>query len=153
MATRATESGKPVLTVTNTGDPVAEAVIDRGLAAFNAAAAGYQDWLALNVTVADPASGATIGGMIGRTSYGLLFIDLLFLPEALRGNGIGGEILELAEAEARRRGCRAAVLYTISFQAPGFYEKHGYSAFGRVDCDPPGTARVFFGKNLVETGA
>ena len=35
----------------------------------------------------------------------------------------------------------AIVLYTISFQAPGFYEKLGYRRFGTIDCDPPGTSR------------
>ena len=35
------------------------------------------------------------------------------------------------------------MLYTISFQAPVFYERHGYRAFGKIDCDPPGTSRIF----------
>ena len=37
----------------------------------------------------------------------------------------------------------AAMLYTISFQAPGFYERHGWREFGRIPCDPPGTSRIF----------
>ena len=53
-----------------------------------------------------------------------------------------------AEEEARRRGCRAVVLYTISFQAPGFYEKRGYREFGRIACGPPGTSRIFMVKDL-----
>jgi hypothetical protein len=40
------------------------------------------------------------------------------------------------------------VLYTISFQAPGFYAKRGYRAFGKIDCDPPGTSRIFMVKDL-----
>ena len=58
------------------------------------------------------------------------------------------EILQIAEDEGRRRGCRSAVLYTISFQAPGFYERNGWAAFGEVPCDPPGTTRVFMSKHL-----
>jgi hypothetical protein len=57
-------------------------------------------------------------------------------------------MLRLAEDEARRRGCRAAVLYTISFQAPGFDEGHGYRILGEVGCEPPGTSRVFMTKAL-----
>jgi hypothetical protein len=40
------------------------------------------------------------------------------------------------------------LLYTVTFQAPGFYERHGWIEFGRVACDPPGTARVFMSKVL-----
>ena len=57
-------------------------------------------------------------------------------------------MLAAAEAEGTRRGCTAAVLYTISFQAPGFYERHGYRVFGTIDCAPPGTSRIFMSKNL-----
>jgi hypothetical protein len=36
----------------------------------------------------------------------------------------------------------------ISFQAPEFYEKHGYRVFGRVECLPPGTSRIFLTTEL-----
>jgi len=84
----------------------------------------------------------------GRTSLGLLFIDLFFIPADLRRDGLGGRLLQLAEDEARRRGCVNAVLYTINFQAPGFYERHGYRILGSVPCLPPGTSRIFMTKPL-----
>jgi GNAT superfamily N-acetyltransferase len=90
-----------------------------------------------------PAMRRVVGGMLGRTSLGLLFIDLVYLPVELRGRQIGTHMLQMAEEEAVRRGCRGAVLYTISFQAPGFYQRHGWREFGRIPCDPPGTSRVF----------
>jgi len=46
-------------------------------------------------------------------------------------------MLAMAEEEARRRGCKRAVLYTISFQAPAFYARNGWRAFGEIPCDPP----------------
>ncbi|MFF0266372.1 hypothetical protein [Kribbella sp. NPDC004536] len=55
--------------------------------------------------VKDAATGATLGGLTGRTSLGLWFVDLLYLPDELRGTGLGSRILADAEAEARRRGC------------------------------------------------
>jgi hypothetical protein len=57
-------------------------------------------------------------------------------------------MLAMAEAEGRRRGCGSGVLYTISFQAPRFYERLGWTVFGEVPCDPPGTSRVFMTKKL-----
>lgn len=62
-----------------------------------------------------------IGGLLGRTSLGLLFIDLVFLPDTVRGQGFGSRIMQVAEEEARRRGCGASVLYTISLQGPAFW--------------------------------
>ena len=86
--------------------------------------------------------------MSGRTSLGLLFIDIVFLPAALRARDVGTRMMEMAEAEARRRGCRASVLYTISFQAPGFYQRLGWRVFGDIACEPPGTSRVFMTKEF-----
>jgi GNAT superfamily N-acetyltransferase len=86
--------------------------------------------------------------MLGRTSLGLLFLDLVYLPPVLRGQSMGSRMLGMIEQEAARRGCRSGALITISFQAPSFYERHGWREFGRVPCDPPGTFRVFMSKTL-----
>jgi len=139
---------EPELILTDNPDNEACELIDRGLGDYNADYAGYWDPRPLAVLVRDPVSGRVVGGMLGRTSLGLLFIDLVFLPESLRGRQIGTRMLQIAEEEALRRGCRRAVLYTISFQAPGFYERHGWREFGRVPCDPPGTSRVYMTKEL-----
>ena len=139
---------EPVLTVTDAPDEVACAAIENGLSTFNDAMVGFADRRALAVLVQDRETQRVLGGVLGRTSLGLLFIDLVFLPETLRRGGIGQRMIALAEAEALRRGCVASVLYTISFQAPGFYEKLGYREFGRVACLPPGTSRVFMTKEL-----
>ncbi|HVM77550.1 MAG TPA: GNAT family N-acetyltransferase [Stellaceae bacterium] len=136
------------LILTDAPDSESRRIIDDGLSGHNVEQAGYWDTRPLAVLVQDPASGRTLGGLIGRTSLGLLFVDLVFLPTELRGRDIGSRILRMAEEEGLRRGCRAAVLYTISFQAPGFYERHGWREFGRIACDPPGTARVFMTKAL-----
>jgi GNAT superfamily N-acetyltransferase len=138
----------PILTLTDTPDEEAHAILSEGLNAHNHEAAGYTDRQPLSVLVKDAESGKVIGGVIGRTSFGLLFIDIVYLPRSLRGRDIGTRMLDMAEAEGRRRGCRAAVLYTISFQAPRFYERLGWRVFGEIPCDPPGTSRVFMTKNL-----
>ncbi|WP_323121395.1 GNAT family N-acetyltransferase [Burkholderia alba] len=129
-------------------DDTAVDLISEGLSAFNVERTGVDDQRPLAVLAKDPATGEVLGGLTGRTSLGLLFIDLLYLPDALRGTGTGAELLRLAEAEGRARGCKSGVLYTISFQAPGFYEKFGWHRFGEVPCDPPGTSRVFMSKSL-----
>jgi len=140
------------IVLTDTPTDADHAAIDDGLADFNAEQAGYRDWRELAVLARDPATGQTIGGILGRTSLGLLFVDLVYLPKALRGQDIGSRMLGMVEQEAARRGCRSGALVTISFQAPGFYQRHGWKEFGRVPCDPPGTFRVFMSKTLPGPG-
>ena len=122
-------------------------VIGHGLDAFNDTQTGIKDRRLLAVLVKD-ASGKTLGGISGRSSLGLLFLDLVYLPESLRGDGLGSRLLAMAEEEGRRRGCKSAVLYTISFQAPEFYKRHGWRVFGEIACDLPGTSRIFMTKEL-----
>jgi len=123
-------------------------VIGDGLNAYNDEITKYSDRKPLAVVIKDLKTGKVIGGMLGRSSLGLLFIELVYLPMALRNNGVGSALLEIFENEGRARGCMSAVLYTISFQAPEFYEKHGWSRFGEVPCNPPGTSRIFLSKPL-----
>ncbi|MGL4965630.1 MAG: GNAT family N-acetyltransferase [Inquilinus sp.] len=139
----------PEIVLTETADDRLDALINDGLNAFNDAVAGYSDRRPLSVVVRDPVTGEILGGAKGRTSLGLLFVELFWLPEALRGSGLGSRILRMMEEEGRRRGCRSAVLFTISFQAPDFYRRHGWRVFGDIPCDPPGTSRVFMTKDLV----
>ncbi len=141
--------GDPEIVLTEEVDKQLEALIDDGLSAYNDAVTGYSDRRPLSVVVRDPESGEILGGAKGRTSLGLLFVELFWLPERLRGSGLGSRILRMMEEEGRRRGCRSAVLLTISFQAPDFYRRQGWRVFGEIPCDPPGTARVFMTKELV----
>ncbi len=139
---------EPLITVTDTPDPRVEKLIGDGLRRYNAEKSGIDDSRALAVVVSDPDTHEILGGISGRTSRGLLFVDLVYLPDTLRGEGLGRRLLALAEEEGRRRGCRAAVLYTSSFQAPGFYLRRGWRVFGEIPCDPPGSSRIFMTKAL-----
>jgi GNAT superfamily N-acetyltransferase len=143
----------PVIVITDSPDRQAWEAIAKGLSDFNDETTGISDHRPLAVIAQDPATGETLGGVAGRTSLGLLFLDVFYLPRQLRGSGLGSRILAMAEEEGRRRGCRAAVLYTISFQAPGFYQRHGWRIFGEIPCRPPGTKRVFMTKELLPDSA
>jgi GNAT superfamily N-acetyltransferase len=139
-----------ILTLTDAPADADEEVIRRGLDDYNLQKVGYRDWKPLAALAKDPDTGATVGGMIGRTSYGLLFIDTVFLPETARGQDIGSKLLAMMEQEGINRGCQSGFLYTVTFQAPGFYARHGWQEFGRIACDPPGTARVFMTKSFLQ---
>ena len=95
--------------------------------------------------------GATVGGLWGTTLFRWLRIELLFVPEALRGSATGTAIMAEAEAIAVARGCIGASLDTYSFQARGFYEKLGYTLVGTIPDFPPGGARHFLQKRFAAT--
>ena len=136
------------LTVTDAPGAEAEAIIEGRLHDFNRMKAGYVDSRPLAVLVRDAATSQVVGGLLGKTTLGLMFIDLVFLPEATRGKGVGSEMMRMAEEEARRRGCTTVVLFTIWFQAPAFYAGLGYQEVGRIECDPPGHTRICMKKHL-----
>jgi GNAT superfamily N-acetyltransferase len=141
------DSLTPEIVVTDTIDEQMREAIANGLDDFNDEVIGYGDRKALAVIVKN-ASGKVAGGALGRSSLGLLFLDLFYLPKSLRGSGLGTQILNAFEEEGRKRGCRSAVLYTLSFQAPQFYERNGWRIFGNIPCHPDGTSRVFLTKLL-----
>ncbi|XIA67485.1 GNAT family N-acetyltransferase [Bradyrhizobium sp. TZ2] len=100
----------------------------------------------LAVVLRDLESRRVLGGAMGLSSAGLLFLDSFSLPQEFRGRGLGTKILKEFEDEGRRRGCRSAFLYTISF--PDFYARNGWKALGRIPSDLPGTFRAIMTKNL-----
>jgi GNAT superfamily N-acetyltransferase len=141
-------TGDPTVTLSETRDPQAEAVVTGGLAAYNKETFGRVDTRTLDILVRDGTSGEIVGGLLGRSSLGLFFLDLFYLAKELRHAGLGSRMIALAEDEARRRGCTAAFVYTVTFQAPDFYERHGYRRFGEIACPPDGATRIFLSKTL-----
>jgi GNAT superfamily N-acetyltransferase len=111
-------TSEPILTLSAERDPRADEVVSGGLAAFNKAVFGRVDAQILDVLVREAESGEIVGGLLGHSSLGLFFLDLFYLPEELRGAGLGTRIMALAEGEAKRRGCTAAFVYTVRFRRP-----------------------------------
>ena len=125
-----------------------EKAMIRFLGAFNRTRAGPEGVQALGLLLR-PAPNAPIeGGVIGWSWYGWMHIAFVYLPENLRGAGLGRQLLQRAEAIARERGCRGLWLDTFSFQAPDFYRKLGYHEFGRLDGWPLGHSRYWMTKAL-----
>src|SRR5262245_64454266 len=109
---------EPIVALTDTPTADENHAISSGLARFNEQQSGLRGGRPLAVIVRDPETRQPVGGLTGRTSLGVLFIDLFFLPDDLRGHGLGIRLLQLAAEEAQQRGCVRAVVYTITLQAP-----------------------------------
>ena len=124
-----------------------EPILQR-LLVYNEANGGPANYEAFAIRLSDTTTGADVGGIWARIYYAWLYVDLLYVPEAARGRDIGSRLLAKAEAFARRRGCTGVWLNTFSFQAPGFYRKRGYRAFGILSDYPRGGKLFFFRKSL-----
>jgi GNAT superfamily N-acetyltransferase len=138
----------PDIKVTDVLDPADVAVITDGLRAYDLNQMGYHDFRPLAVLVRDPQTGKVIGGLHGRSEFGLVYVAWFFLPEDWRGARIGSRVLAMAEEEGRRRGCTRIALTTLSIEAPGFYQKQGYNVAATIDCEPPGLTRYYMTKKL-----
>ncbi|NVD39466.1 GNAT family N-acetyltransferase [Ensifer sp. HO-A22] len=134
--------------VTDAPPAAALDAIGNGLTAFNAADVGPSERRPLAVIVGGPEAEGKRGGLSGYTAWGWLFVQWLWLPEDLRGQGLAGKLLAAAEEEARRRGCHGAWIDTFNPQARRAYERQGYEAFGELPDFPPGRSRVFLKKRL-----
>lgn len=89
------------------------------------------------------------GGLIGNRQGVWLNIKYLWVSEEIRGSGLGGQLMQAAEEEAKRQGCQHALVDTFSFQARPFYEKQGYELTMTLDDFPyPGIQRHYLSKAL-----
>lgn len=114
-------------------DPADEALILAGLSTFNdTELLGPTDRRPLAVFLRNDA-GAVIGGLVAHTARGWLYVRMLFVPDALRGQGYGSRLLQMAEAEARARGCKGAWLDTVNPDALRLYQRLGYTRCGAIE--------------------
>ena len=101
----------------------------------------------LNIYVEDD-SGELMAGLVGETFGNWLEIEYLFVKEDIRGQGIGSQLLQQAESEAKKRNCRFAFVNTYQFQAPAFYQKYGYKEVFTLKDYPYTGQRHYYQKDL-----
>lgn len=101
----------------------------------------------LNYVIKD--QGAVIAGIDAFLyHWKILFIDVLFVEEAYRGQNLGSALLAHTESIATQLGSTLAHVDTFDFQAKDFYLKQGYTIFGTLEDCPPGHERYYLKKVL-----
>lgn len=123
------------------------AIVLNGLRAYNRQHSSAPNWLPLTLLARD-LEGTIRGGLLGETGWNWLYVEILWIDEAYRGQGYGSALLAAAEKEAQNRGCSSVYLDTFDFQALPFYQQQGYSVFGVLEDYPPGSRRSFLQKHL-----
>jgi GNAT superfamily N-acetyltransferase len=91
-----------------------------------------------------------VAGISGNTWGGTCELRQFWVEESKRHRGLGTKLLQAAEREARRRGCTQIVLMTFSFQAPAFYERHGFQVVATLDDHPRGHRNMLMRKRLTQ---
>ena len=121
--------------------------IRASLTAFNDNIVGADNHTPMNLVEYDN-DGNVIAGLIGGTYWGWMYVDILWVDEKYRRQGIGSRLLQSAEKEAVRRGCHHVHLDTMSWQAPDFYKKHKYSVIATLPDIPNGNQKYLLMKKL-----
>ena len=117
-----------------------------GLIGYNNENLGKQKYKRIAVSLRE--RGEIVGGIVGEVWTNVLFIQLFWIEQKLRGKDYGTKLIGAIEDEARRFGATRSYVDTMSFQAPGFYRSCGYEEFGSIDGYPRGVTRHWLTKSL-----
>jgi len=90
----------------------------------------------------------TVGAIVVSFRWEAMHIETLWIDQSLRNQGLGTKLMEAVEKEAIKRKCYLSYTDTLSWQAPGFYEKLGYTLYGKLDNYPKGHSLSYFKKDL-----
>jgi GNAT superfamily N-acetyltransferase len=135
----------PSVSVERTIGKTKKAVLG-GLIGYNNEKLGRQKYKRLAVSLRE--RGKIVGGIVGEVWTSVLFIQLFWIEQELRGRDYGTKLIGAIEDEARRFGATRSYVDTMSFQAPGFYRSCGYKEFGSIDGYPGGVTRHWLTKSL-----
>lgn len=133
-----------------TEEEVRSGYVGRQLREFNYKHVGeYPEVQYIRLNARDP-DGQVVGGLRAIVFLYWLRVEVLWVSECARGNGVGSRLLAESERMAVTMGARNAMLETFEWQAPRFYEKHGYAEAGRLEDYVGGFYLATFRKQLVQ---
>ena len=90
-----------------------------------------------------------VGGLFAETQLAWLRISIMSVDPEWRSKGIGAALLVEAERHAIARGCRHAYVDTMDYQAPHFYQTHGFNVVGEIaDWDSHRHSKLLLSKRL-----
>ncbi len=135
----------PSISVERTIGQTKKAVLG-GLIGYNTEKMGKQKYKRLAISLRE--GNKIVGGIVGEVWTTVLFIQLFWIQQKLRGKHHGSKLIKAIEDEARRIGAERSYVDTMSFQAPGFYAACGYKEFGSIDGYPGDVTRHWLTKSL-----
>lgn len=130
--------------INNECDEIVDALV-QGVREYNGEKMDGEKSQPLTVTAHND-QGQLIAGVHGRTIYNQFLIHVAWVEKTHRKTGLGRQLMELAESEAKKRNCVAAQVDTLSFQAPDFYQRLGFEVVGLITGVPQSPDRFFLFK-------
>ena len=95
------------------------------------------------------ADGTVIGGcLLNIDEWNVADLDILWVDEHYRRQGLGSMLIRKAEQVSKENGCSLMLLGTFDFQARPLYEKHGYRVYGVLENYPEGHCNYSLMKRL-----
>ena len=92
--------------------------------------------------------GDVVGGIRATAFWNYCIIELMWLSEHVRGQGLGTRLMQRAEEHARAHGFGYVRTETLDVQARPFYESLGYAVFGELVDYPVGHTTYCMVKQL-----
>ena len=99
-------------------------------------------------TIYSNEQGEYVGGLQASVVWSYCVLELLWLSEETRGQGVGSELIEQLVAFAKEKQLTQIRTETLDFQAKPFYEKQGFKVYGEIDDSPKGHKTYFLVKVL-----
>lgn len=135
------------ISVSNNISAEEDRVLREGIVSFNAQYTG--DKPACFSVYAKNQHNEVIGGARVFAHKSSVFLDVLWVKNDYRHQGIGTQIVSAVEQESIKRKIPCVTLDTFDFQAENFYRKLGYQHIGTIANYLEGHDRIFLRKELL----
>jgi GNAT superfamily N-acetyltransferase len=122
-------------------------IIRQGLNQHSSEQIGNREFVEIGLVARDE-DGRVVGGVLGGSTWGWMLVEVFWVDQELRGQGLGTALLDRAEQVARQCNCSYIILETFRFETLGFYRKRGYAIYGQLDDLPAGHTRYSLKKIL-----
>ncbi|CEK11812.1 GNAT family N-acetyltransferase [Legionella hackeliae] len=117
--------------IDETESPAINAIIKKGIIDYNAPFFGSTPSLPFTIYIKDFKSNV-IAGLTGFYREKHARVDLFWVQNEFRNQGLGRKLILKLEEFIKTKGCRYIQLDTFDFQARPFYEKLGFECIGTI---------------------
>lgn len=106
------------------------------------------EFININKKILDEKNNIIAGCIARMYCWRVIFIDILWVDDNHRKQGLGTKLLKEIERVAEKERCTLIHLDTFDFQAKDFYLRHGYEVFGTLEDCPEKHCRYYLKKKL-----
>ena len=106
------------------------------------------EFIDINKKIMDENNNIIAGCLAKMYCWRVIYIDILWVDENYRKQGLGTKLLKEIERVAEEEKCTLIHLDTFDFQAKEFYLRHGYEVFGVLEDCPENHCRYYLKKKL-----